>query len=122
MRTRFFVTAALLALLLCAGGGGALAQKDLAQKDEDSSRRWLTVEVTNEQGEPLKSACVVLVPKEGEILLLNADKRGRVKFKKPAAGHYRVTAKRDGYELRGKEITVGSESETVVFSLRPRAN
>jgi Carboxypeptidase regulatory-like domain len=117
MRTRFFVTALLALLLLCGGGNFALAQKD-----EDSSRRWLTVEVTDEQGEPLKSACVVLVPKKGEILLLNADKRGRVKFKKPAAGRYRVTAKSEGYELQGKEVTVGSENGTVAFSLRPRAN
>ena len=104
-------------LLLCGGGNFALAQKD-----EDSSRRWLTVEVTNEQGEPLKSACVVLVPEKGETTLLNTDKRGRVKFKKPAAGHYRVTAKGEGYELQGKEITVGSENERVAFTLRPRAN
>ena len=116
MRTRFF-TAALLALLLCAGGATAPAQKD-----EDSSRRWLSVEVTDEQGQPLESACVVLVPERGETVLLNTDKRGRVKFKKPAAGRYRVTAKGDGYELQGKEVTVGPENETVAFALRPRAN
>jgi Carboxypeptidase regulatory-like domain len=116
MRTRFFVTA-LLALLLCVWGGGALAQKD-----EDSSRRWLTVEVTDEQGQPIKRACVTVVPKEGEIIFRNADKRGRVKLRKPAAGRYRVTAKGEGYELQGKEITVGAESETVAFTLRPRAN
>ena len=116
MRTRFF-TAALLALLLCAGGSGVLAQKD-----DDSSQRWLLVEVTDEQGRPVKRACVTVVPKEGEIIFRNADSRGRVRVKKLAAGRYRVTAKSDGYELQGKEVTVGSESETVAFTLRPRAN
>ncbi len=115
MRTRFFI-ATLLALLLCVGGGA------LAQKDDDSSQRWLLVEVTDEQGQPVKSACVTVVPKEGEIIFRNADKRGRVKLRKPAAGRYRVTAKSDGYELQGKEITVGAGSETVAFILRPRAN
>ena len=117
MRTRFFITALLLALLLCVGSGGALAQKD-----DDSSQRWLLVEVTNEQGQPLKRACVTVVPKEGEIIFRNADARGRVKLKKPAAGRYRVTAKVAGYELQGKEITVGAGDETVAFALRPRAN
>ena len=116
MRTRFFI-AALLALLLCVGGGGALAQKD-----EDSSQRWLLVEVTDEQGQPLKRACVTVVPKEGEIIFRNADSRGRVKVKRLAAGRYRVTAKSEGYELQGKEVTVGAGSETVAFALRPRAN
>lgn len=117
MRTGFFITA-LLALLLL-GGGGNFA---LAQKDDDSSERWLLVEVTDEQGQPLKSACVTVVPKEGEIIFRNADSRGRVRVKKLAAGRYRVTAKSDGYELQGKQITVGQENETVGFVLRPRAN
>ncbi|HWT03408.1 MAG TPA: carboxypeptidase-like regulatory domain-containing protein [Pyrinomonadaceae bacterium] len=116
MRTRFFI-AVLLALLLCAGGSGVLAQKD-----EDSSRRWLLVQVTDEQGQPVRSACVTVVPKEGEIIFRNADSRGRVRVKKLAAGRYRVTAKGDGYELQGKEVTVGSGNETVAFTLRPRAN
>jgi Carboxypeptidase regulatory-like domain len=114
MRPRLIISA-LLALLLCVGGA-------LAQKDEDSSRRWLSVEVTDEQGQPLKSACVVLVPEKGETVLLNTDRRGRVKFKKPAAGRYRVTAKSDGYELQGKKITVGAGDGKVAFALRPRAN
>lgn len=119
MRTRLLITALLaLSLLLCGGAGDSA----LAQKDDDSSQRWLLVEVRDEQGQPLESACVVLVPKEGEILLLNADKRGRVKFKRPAAGRYRVTAKSDGYESQKKEITVGAGDETVGFALRPRAN
>ena len=115
-RYRFFI-AALLALLLCAGGGGTLAQKD-----GDGSERWLLVEVRDEQGQPLKRACVTVVPREGEIIFRNADSRGRVKVKKLAAGRYRVTAKSDGYELQGKEITVGSENERVAFVLQPRAN
>ena len=115
MRTRFFITA-LLALLLCVGGGA------LAQKDDDGSRRWLLVEVTDEWGEPLKRACVTVVPKEGEIIFRNADSRGRVKLKKPAAGHYRVTAKVEGYEAQKKEVTVGSADETVALALRPREN
>ena len=109
----------LLALLLLCGGVGNFA---LAQKDGDSSRRWLLVEVTDEQGQPLQRACVTVVPKEGEIIFRNADSRGRVKLKKPAAGRYRVTAKSDGYELQGKEITVGAGDERVAFALRPRAN
>lgn len=116
MRTGFFI-AALLALFLCGGGNSALAQKD-----DDSSQRWLLVEVTDEQGQPVKRACVTVVPKEGEIIFRNADSRGRVRVKKLAAGRYRVTAKSDGYELQGKEITVGPENETVAFVLRPRAN
>jgi uncharacterized surface anchored protein len=116
MRTGFFI-AILLALFLCVGTSGALAQKD-----DDSSQRWLLVEVKDEQGQPLKRACVTLVPKEGEIIFRNADSRGRVKMKKLAAGRYRVTAKSAGYELQGKEITVGPESETVAFVLQPRAN
>src|SRR5215213_1294020 len=118
MRTRFFINA-LLALLLLCGGAGDIA---LAQKDDDSSGRWLLVEVTDEQGQPLKRACVTVVPKEGEIIFRNADSRGRVKLKKPAASRYRVTAKVTGYELQGKEVTVGAGSETVAFVLRPRAN
>jgi len=116
MRASFF-TAALLALLLGAWGGGALAQKD-----EDGGRRWLLVEVTDERGQPLKRACVTVVPREGEIIFRNADSRGRVRVKKLAAGRYRVTAKSDGYELQGREVTVGSGGETVAFALRPRAN
>lgn len=116
MRTKFFI-AALLALFLCGGGSFALAQKE-----DDSSQRWLLVEVTDEQGQPVKRACVTVVPKEGEIIFRNADSRGRVKVKKLAAGRYRVTAKSDGYELQGKEITVGSGNERVAFVLQPRAN
>ncbi len=109
----------MLALLLPCVGVENFA---LAQKDEDSGRGWLLVQVTDEGGRPLKRACVTVVPREGEIIFRNADSRGRVRLKKPAAGRYRVTAKSDGYELQGKEVTVGSENETVAFALRPRAN
>lgn len=117
MRTRVSIAALQLALLLCVGGGGALAQKG-----DDGGERWLLVEVTDERGQPLKRACVTLVPKEGEIIFRNADSRGRVKVKRLAAGRYRVTAKSDGYELQGKEVTIGSASETIAFALRPHAN
>ena len=120
MRTTAICHSILLALLLLCGGVGSFAPAQ--KKDDDSSARWLTVEVTDEQGQPLKSACVVLVPEKGETTLLNTDKRGRVKFKKPAAGRYRVTAKSDGYELQGKRITVGASDERIAFVLRPRAN
>lgn len=102
----------LLALALCAGHGTA----------QDSSDKWLLVEVTNESGEPLKSACVTVVPKEGEIVFRNADSRGRVKLRKPAAGSYRVVVKVDGYQAQKREVTVGTESERVAFTLQPRAN
>jgi hypothetical protein len=101
-----------LALLLC----GSLAQ---AQTDSD---RWLLVEVTDVAGQPLKHACVTFVPKEGEIIFRNADSRGRVKLKRPAAGNYRVVVKVEGYEAQKREVIVGSTNETVAFSLQPRAN
>lgn len=102
-----------LALLLISG---------LSQAQDDSSEKWLLVEVTNEAGEPLKRACVTVVPKEGEIVFRNADSRGRVRLKKPAAGNYRVVVKVDGYEAQKREVVVGSKSETVAFSLQPRGN
>lgn len=103
----------LIALLLFVGQSTA---------QDDSSEKWLLVEVTNETGEPLKSACVTVVPKEGEIVFRNADSRGRVKLKKPAAGNYRVVVKVDGYEAQKREVVIGSKSEKVAFSLQPRAN
>ena len=113
-RTGFFI-ALLVALLLCVGG--ALGQSD------DSSEKWLLVEVTDAMGgQPLKRACVTLVPKEGEIIFRNADSRGRVKLKKLATGNYRVVVKVEGYEAQKREVTVGSNNETVAFALEPRAN
>lgn len=103
----------MLALLLF--GSTSVAQ-------DDSSEKWLLVEVTNEAGEPLKSACVTVVPKEGEIVFRNADSRGRVRLRKPAAGNYRVVVKVDGYTAQKREVVIGSKSETVAFSLQPRGN
>jgi hypothetical protein len=102
----------IFALILC----GSLS---LAQNGSD---RWLTVEVKDASGEPLKRACVTVVPKEGEIVFRNADSRGRVKLKKPAAGNYRVVVKVDGYEAQKREVVIGSSDETVAFTLQPRAN
>ncbi len=102
----------IFALVLC--GSFGLAQ--------NSSEKWLLVEVTDASGEPLKRACVTVVPKEGEIVFRNADSRGRVKLKKPAAGNYRVVVKVDGYEAQKREVTIGSTSETVAFTLQAREN
>jgi hypothetical protein len=102
----------IFALILCASFA-------LAQKESD---RWLLVEVKDASGEPLKRACVTVVPKEGEIVFRNADSRGRVKLKKPAAGNYRVVVKVDGYEAQKREVVIGSGDETVAFTLRPREN
>jgi hypothetical protein len=102
----------IFALVLC--GSFSLAQ--------NSSDRWLLVEVKDANGEPLQRACVTVVPKEGEIVFRNADSRGRVKLKKPAAGNYRVVVKVDGYEAQKREVTIGSTSETVAFTLQAREN
>ena len=106
-----------LIILLAAAllfGGRALAQGDTSDK-------WLQVEVTDTNGQPLKRACVTFVPPEGEIVFRNADSRGRVRLKKPAA-KYRVVVKVDGYEAQKREVTVGEKSETIAFSFRPREN
>jgi Carboxypeptidase regulatory-like domain len=102
----------LLMLLLCVGFIQA----------QTESERWLMVEVKDAGGQPLKEACVTIVPKEGDILFQKADKRGHVKLKKLAAGNYRVVVKVEGYEAQKREVTVGSGNETVTFALEPRAN
>ena len=102
----------LLALLLCAGFVQA----------QTESERWLMVEVVDAGGQPLKNACVTVVPKEGDILFDKADKHGHLKFKKLAAGNYRVVVKVEGYEAQKREVAVGSNNETVTFALQPRAN
>ena len=107
----------IFALALC--GSLGLAQSG---GDGGGGDRWLLVEVKDASGEPLKRACVTVVPKEGEIVFRNADSRGRVKFRKPAAGSYRVVVRVDGYEAQKREVVVGSESETVAFTLRAREN
>ena len=81
----------------------------------------ITVEVKGEGGRPLKSACVTLVPRQGEILFSNADAKGRVKVRKLKPGSYRVIVKVDGYEAQKREVTVGSTPATVTFLMRPRS-
>jgi len=103
----------LLTLILCGSHGFAQG---------DSSEKWLLVEVTNANGQPLKQACVTFVPKEGEIIFRNADSRGHVKLKSPAADMYRVVVKVDGYEAQKREVAIGSSNETVAFTLRAREN
>jgi hypothetical protein len=112
MKLKIGMLIVLAAALLC--GGRAFAQGD-------TSDRWLQVEVTDTNGQPLKRACVTFVPPEGEIVFRNADSRGRVRLRKPAA-KYRVVVKVDGYEAQKREVTIGEKSETVAFTLRPREN
>jgi hypothetical protein len=107
-------TLIILAALFC--GSHALAQQ------KNDSDKWLQVEVTDAAGQPLKRACVTFVPPEGEIVFRNADSRGRVKLKKPAAAKYRVVVKVEGYEAQKREVIIGSGNETVAFSLQPREN
>jgi hypothetical protein len=81
----------------------------------------LVIEVTNAEGQPLRNACVTVVPKEGEIIFRKADKNGRVQLKGVQPGSYRVTAKVDGYTAQKKQVAVGErELERVAFSLQPR--
>jgi hypothetical protein len=109
MKRRFFAAVILTFLL---GASHVPAQTE--------SERWLMVEVKDASGQPLKHACVTLVPKEGEIVFRKADGRGHVKLKKPAAGAYRVVVKVDGYEAQKREISVSAKSETVAFALQPK--
>ncbi|MBA3766726.1 MAG: hypothetical protein H0W99_07020 [Acidobacteria bacterium] len=60
------------------------------------------------------------MPKEGEIVFRKADGRGRVHVRNMARGHYRVTAKIDGYTAQKKEVEMGATGETVSFSLQSR--
>jgi hypothetical protein len=109
MKTRFFASVILTLLL-----GASVVQA------QNESERWLTVEVKDASGLPLKNACVTFVPKEGEIVFRKADGRGHVKLKRLAAGNYRVVVKVDGYEAQKREVTVREKSETVAFALRPK--
>ena len=109
MRKRFHIIALLAALLL---SGAVVAQT----KDNG-----LVIEVTNAEGQPLRNACVTVVPREGEIIFRKADKNGKVRLKGMRAGSYRVTAKVDGYAAEKKQVAVGErELERVAFSLQPR--
>jgi nucleoid-associated protein YgaU len=101
------------ALLLSGGAVVEVAAQDGANA--------ITVEVKGERGRPLKSACVTLVPREGEIVFRNADSKGRVEVRKLTPGSYRVVVKVDGYEAQKREVTVGSTPTTVTFQMRPRS-
>lgn len=109
MEARLF-SAVMFAALLVWGAAPAPAQ---------DGGHALTIEVVNEEGQPVEDACVTFVPKSGEIVFRNSDRRGKVKLKKFAPGSYRVVVKADGYVAQKKEVVVGDEAETVAFSMRP---
>ncbi len=102
--------AILFAALLVWGGVAAAT-------DQDDGERALTVEIVNQDGRPVKNACVTFVPKSGEVVFRNSDRRGKVKLKKLAPGSYRVVVKADGYVAQKKEVEVRGEPETVAFSM-----
>ena len=114
MRTKFVIVT-ILALLFSAGGTTGAPGQGSSSNDPS-----LWIEVRDENGLPLKNACITVVPKEGEIVFRKADGRGRVRVRNMARGHYRVTAKVDGYTAQKKEVEMGSMGETVSFSLQPR--
>lgn len=113
MKTKLFAVLILLSL--------SFVLPVSAQKGSDSER-WLTVEVTDTSGEPLKNACVTFVPPVGEIILIKSDKHGHAKLKRLESNNYRVVVKRDGYQAQKREVTIGSKGETVSFALEQRAN
>lgn len=81
----------------------------------------LLIEVTNADGQPLRNACVTVIPKEGDITFRKADKNGKVKLRGVAPGSYRVVVKVDGYTAQKKQVAIGERAlETVAFSLQPR--
>ena len=88
-----------------------------AQKGGDSRLR---IEVTDTAGQPLGRACVTIVPRDGEIVFRQCNRKGKVDFKGLAPGSYRVVVKVDGYEAQKREVTVKDNLETVAFSLQPR--
>ena len=114
MRTKLLV-ATIFALLFSSGGAGRALGQGSSSNDPS-----LWIEVRDENGLPLKNACITVVPKEGEIVFRKADGRGRVHVRNMARGHYRVTAKVDGYTAQKKEVEMGLRGETVSFSLQPR--
>ena len=105
------LTALTFSLLLLAPCVGARAQ---------GGANGLVVEVRNEEGRPLRNACVTVIPKEGEITFRKANGDGQVKLKKIVPGSYRVVVKVDGYEAQKRVISVGEGVERVAFSLQPR--
>ena len=70
--------------------------------------------------QPLGRACVTVVPREGEIVFRQCNRKGKVEFKGLAPGSYRVVVKVDGYEAQKREVAVNAETQTVTFSLQPR--
>lgn len=117
MRSKIFI-ALTFALLLACTGGAVVAPAQQQQRSGSDPALW--IEVRDERGIPLKDACVTLVPREGEILFRKADGKGRVRIRGLARGHYRVTAKVDGYAAQKKEFEMSEQGETVSFSLQPR--
>src|SRR5215212_9628815 len=85
-----------------------------------TSANGLVIAVTNAEGQPLRNACVTVIPKEGEITFRKADKNGKVRLKGIAPGNYRVVVKVDGYTAQKRQVALGSQPETVAFSLQPR--
>lgn len=110
MRRRINIAALLIVLLACAYPLSA----------QTGNGNGLVVEVTDAEGQPLRNACVTVIPKEGEITFRKADKRGRVRLKGIAPGNYRVVVKVDGYEAQKRQVSIGSGVETVAFSLQSR--
>lgn len=110
MRRRINIAALFIALLAC-------AYPLIAQT---GSTNGLVIEVRGAEGEPLRNACVTVIPREGEITFRKADNRGRVRLKGLAPGNYRVVVKVDGYEAQKRQVEIGSSVETVAFSLQPR--
>ncbi|HEX8175180.1 MAG TPA: carboxypeptidase-like regulatory domain-containing protein [Pyrinomonadaceae bacterium] len=111
MRRRSNIAALLIVLLACCAYPlGA----------QTGNANGLVIEVRSAEGEPLRYACVTVIPREGEITFRKADKRGRVQLKGIAPGNYRVVVKVDGYEAQKRQVVIGSSVETVAFSLQPR--
>lgn len=108
MKNRLSIIAALLLLL---AASALFAQ---------TSGNGLVIAVVNDEGRPLKNACVTVIPKEGEITFRKADKNGKVRLKGMTPGSYRVVVKVDGYEAQKKQVSVGQTIESVAFSLQPR--
>ena len=109
--TRSVRLIALCLLLAFCGVNSVIAQ------DSNSS---LIVEVVNTAGQPIKNACVTFVPVSGDIVFRKADRRGKVRLKRPARGNYRVVVRVDGYVAQKKEIVVGEATDTVAFVLKAR--
>jgi uncharacterized surface anchored protein len=111
LKKRVAVAASLVVLLL------ACASVLFAQ----SNGNGLVIEVNDEQGKPLRNACVTVIPKEGDITFRKADRNGKVKLKGLTPGSYRVVVKVDGYTAQKRQVLIGQSLETVAFTLHPRS-